>query len=144
MLHEILFALLGFHGDIIIEIDNTYRIKDNFDLCREGEYEQINRIVPLGWYYVQFNNIIQKYDISWYNISHSNNKNTQMKVYLIAMVQGISDLLHEYTNDVAYLEQYILKDGPIPLSQVIQQLQKVNTICTILSIYIIFNNIYSI
>ena len=44
--------------------------------------------------------------------------------YRTAMTQGIADLLTEYTSDIAYLEQLVLAEGPIPLSHVLHHLQK--------------------
>ncbi len=60
MYHEILFALLGLTGDIIILSEDpilrlpTFRIKDGYSLLNDAEQEQINQILPLGWYYQQF------------------------------------------------------------------------------------------
>lgn len=122
MLHELLFALLGFVGDIIIEKNDTFCIKDGFDLLREGERDQVNRLAPLGWYYVNLGNKVAQHDIGW-------SKSVQAKAYMTSMVQGVSDLLQEYVADVSYLEQLILADGPVPLSQVLQHLQKV-LLCT--------------
>ena len=118
MLHELLFALLGFVGDIIVEKDNTFCVKDGFDFLREGERDQINRLAPLGWYYVNLGQKVAHNDLGWASTAKS-------KAYMISMVQGVSDLLQEYVGDISYLEQLILADGPIPLSQVLQHLQKV-------------------
>jgi hypothetical protein len=118
MLHELLFSLLGFVGDVIIDDGHTYRVKDGFDLLRESEKDLVNRISPLGWYYVRLTDTVQKYDVSWANVERN-------RVYMASAVQGVSDLLAEYVADVAFIEQLILSDGPMPLSQVLQHLQKV-------------------
>ena len=118
MLHELFFALLGFIGDIIVEKDGTFGVKDGFDLLREGEREQVNRLAPLGWYYVYLRDKVAQNDLGWSTSAKS-------KVYMISLVQGVSDLLQEYVGDISYLEQLVLTDGPIPLSQVLQHLQKV-------------------
>lgn len=135
MLHEILFSLLGFVGDIIVDDDSVFKVKDGFDLLQESERTLVNKIVPLGWYYVKLNEIIQRYDISW-------GQTSKPCVYLASAVQGMSDLLTEYVADVAYLEQLLLAEGPIPLSQVLQHMQKVGT--KILYIfYSIINSLFS-
>lgn len=121
MLHELLFSLLGFVGDIIVEENGTFKVKDGFDLLSEGERDQINRIAPLGWYYNSLGRFVQRYDVSW-------GGTTKPKVYMSGLVQGVSDLLQEYCSDVSYLEQLILSEGPIPLSQILQHLQKVFSI----------------
>lgn len=118
MLHELLFSLLGFTGDVIIDDGATFRVKDGFDLLRESEKDLVNRISPLGWYYVHLSDAVQRYDMNWTNV-------TRKRVYMAAAVQGIADLLAEYVADVAYMEQLVLTDGPMPLSQVQQHMQKV-------------------
>ena len=107
-----------FVGDIIVEKGGTYSVKDGFDLLREAERDQVNRIVPLGWYYVNLSATVRKYDICW-------GQDSKPKAYYSALAQGVSDLLQEYVSDVSYLEQLILSEGPIPLSQILQHLQKV-------------------
>lgn len=122
MLNELFFSLVGFTGDVIIETDETFKVKDGFDLLREAEKDQLNKIAPLGWYYVNFDKIVQKYDLSWNKDNHGNT----FHIYHVGMVQGVADLLEEYIEDVSYLEKLVLTEGPIPLSQVLQHLQKVN------------------
>lgn len=121
MLHELLFALLGFVGDIIVERDGTFCVKDGFDFFREGERDQVNRLAPLGWYYVNLGHKVAQNDLGWASSVNS-------KAYMVSMVQGVADLLQEYVGDVSYLEQLIIADGPIPLSQILQHLQKVLTV----------------
>lgn len=48
MLHDILLSLLGFPGDIIVQQDNTFSVRQGFALLQPAEKEQVNRIVPLG------------------------------------------------------------------------------------------------
>jgi hypothetical protein len=118
MLHELLFSLLGFVGDIIVDDGNTFRVKDGFDLLRESERDLVNRIAPLGWYYVKFGVLIERNDIGW-------GQQSQPRVYMMSMAQGLSDLMTEYVADVSFLEQLVLSDGPMPLNQVLQHLHKV-------------------
>lgn len=124
MLHDILFALLGFTGDFITEVPlypstsftskgsispsnisssssiksshtnktkytlntnsnnedinqedenilTTFRVVDGYTEVNDGDRELINKIVPLGWYYLRFQDYIKKYEIS----IQSSNKN---------------------------------------------------------------------
>jgi hypothetical protein len=41
------------------------------------------------------------------------------------MIIGISDVQQEYIEDIAYLEQLLINTGPMPLSHILQHLQKV-------------------
>lgn len=118
MLHELLFALLGFVGEVIVEKDGTFCVKDGFDMLREGERDQVNRLAPLGWYYVQLGIKVSENDLSW-------SSSVEPQAYMTSMVQGFADLLQEYVGDISYLEQLVIAEGPIPLSQVLQHMQKV-------------------
>ena len=129
MLHELFFILLGFHSDLIDEVDEIslklkesknysssasthathndddvstmFKLKANIDFFKESERDQINLLIPLGWYHKYFNNIISTHDVSWKNIIHidhspqnrSNNHGinqqvSSIEVYFCAMVQG--------------------------------------------------------
>lgn len=120
MLQDLFLALLGFPGDILVEEDSTIRVKDGFDLLTQAEREQINRISPLGWYYLRLQSFVDEYDMKWGGRS----KGRQFQAYRTAMSLGVSDLLNEYTSDIAYLEQVVISDGPMPLSQVLLHMQK--------------------
>lgn len=118
MLHELFFLLLGFHSDLIdhslhsllkgnkdddknytIEKPNNYKLKVDIDLFKESEREQINSLLPLGWYHIFFNNIISSYDMSWENIlsfnhdhhhhHHEKDQVSSIEIYFCAMVQGM-------------------------------------------------------
>ena len=38
VLHDLLFALVGFTGDIIVERNGSYCVRPGFDLLDEGRY----------------------------------------------------------------------------------------------------------
>jgi hypothetical protein len=133
MLHELLACLLGFTGDILIEdnINNTIRVRDGFDLLSKAELEQANRIAPLGWYYLRLRAFVSKHDIRWGCISAYDN-NQGFKAYKTAMSAGIEDLLEVYMYDIAFIEQTILIEGPIPLSKLLQYVLKYTIILPVI------------
>lgn len=120
MIHEILLALLGFPGEILIEDNDRkcYRVRDGIPYLQQGEREQIDRLAPLGWYYKWLELFADKYDVKWGTIR------SIFQVYKAALSAAIADLLSTYTHDIAYLEQLILTEGPIPLSRIVHHLQK--------------------
>ena len=120
MLHEVFLSLLGFTGDIIVEGENTYHVSASFDLFTAAEKQQINRIVPLGWYYASLSSFVVLYEVKW-GVKVGD---PDSQFYRTAMSQGIADLLSEYADDIAYLEQLVLAEGPVPLSHVLHHLQK--------------------
>jgi hypothetical protein len=64
MLHEVLLALLGHTGNIILDKGTTFALSDDIHLLHPSEKIQINRIVSLGAFYKFLNN----YTISKTNI----------------------------------------------------------------------------
>lgn len=45
MLHEILFAMLGKTGNIIILLENSFAINPSIDFITDGEKQLLNKIV---------------------------------------------------------------------------------------------------
>jgi hypothetical protein len=118
MQNELLFALLGFTGDIIVEDQNSFKVCDGFDLFNQAEKDQVNRIVPLGFLYCKLEEYVREFDITW--------NNSNVNLYKAALAQGVNDLLKIYADDVTYFEQYILQvDSVVPLSHTTQFFQKV-------------------
>lgn len=119
MLHEILLSLLGFTGDVIVQNNknSTFHVKPGFDKFSEAETEQINNLVPIGWYYTQINKYLSKYKPNWVGIKN-------ISVYKSAISIGIQDFVEEYTQAVVSIEQMILVEGPMPLNYIINYFHK--------------------
>lgn len=124
MLHDILLSLIGLTGDVIVEMNDTFKVIANFDLLSQGEIKIIDRIVPLGWFYSRLLHFVERKAIRW----GSSGDREGFQLYLAAFGSGLEDFLHEYVADVAALEHQILKEGPIPLSFIVHALQKY-TVC---------------
>jgi gamma-tubulin complex component 4 len=120
MLHEIFLSLLGFTGTIIIEGPDSFFVESSFDLLTSAEKQQINRVVPLGWYYARLTSFVVLYEVKW----GVRSGDADSQFYRTAMSQGIADLLTEYTGDIAKLERLVQEEGPIPMSHVLHHLQK--------------------
>jgi len=61
MLHEILLALLGHPGSIVVsEGDYIFKVADTIDFLTEAEKEQINRIVVLGVFFRRINGFMER------------------------------------------------------------------------------------
>jgi hypothetical protein len=116
MLHELLFALLGFTGDSIILTRDpifqlpTFRVVDGFSKIPDAEIEQINQIAPLGWYYKQFQDYIKQYDMTW------SSTNSSLSIYKMALAAALQDLLQEYDNDISDLENMLNSEPLLTLT----------------------------
>ena len=53
MFHEILVALLGKTGEVIVQLDETFKINPLLDLFNESEREILNKILVLGYHFRQ-------------------------------------------------------------------------------------------
>jgi hypothetical protein len=51
MLHELLLALFGHTGSIIIEIEDRFQVNPKLDFLSAAECELINRIAYIGFLY---------------------------------------------------------------------------------------------
>lgn len=122
MLHELLLSLVGFTGDIIIDVKDTFRVNPGFNLLNDSELEYISKIVPLGWYYNKLQAFVYSYELQW------KESGKIFEVYVAAMCVGISDILNDYVNEVALLEQILAMDGVIHLSQIYQHLNEYFTL----------------
>lgn len=128
LLHDILLALLGFTGDIIVEefsIDGvegkrtTFHVRDGYPDISDAERDQIDKIVPLGWYYLRFDEYMKKYDISWDGIYEGS------QMYRMAICAALQDLQQEYMDDIANLEEILNLEESLPLSHFLHHVQKV-------------------
>lgn len=146
MLHDIIYALLGFTGEVVVssrygaaEEDlflsgqsvqsswleesqkmDVFQVQDGYPFLTEAEREQINRIVPLGWFYNRLQGYVESYDMSWTKPAFD------QEVYKMALAAAIQDLLQEYVSDIARLEELINQESTLPLSHFLQHVQKVS------------------
>jgi hypothetical protein len=127
MFQDICVALIGFTGEYILEGDDGFYVRAGLDL-NPGELEQITSIIRLGWFYQKFSEVVSSNDLC----SIESFEKSDIFLYFTSMVISISDILNEYVEDVANLEQMMLHDRFVPLSRFSQHLQKVFFISLVL------------
>lgn len=110
--------MVGFTGDLIVEGEKTFKVNDRLGVFSKSEIDQISKIVPLGFIYNQIQSFVTRNELQWTQKSSCN------QTYIMALSNGISDILSDYVNDVTFLEEIVSTDQPMPLSQVYQYLQK--------------------
>ena len=127
MLRDLLLGLLGFPGDILVVDEHTMRVRHDFDLLTIGERDQVNRLAPMGWYYLKLRDFVRDRTIKWENdhIGYdAGDSAAPNQLYLTATSKGVEQLLLDYVDDVTYLDLLIEKEGPMPLSQIASHLKK--------------------
>ncbi|KAM7521465.1 hypothetical protein LguiA_011367 [Lonicera macranthoides] len=148
MLHELLLALLGYTGDLIVdERDHqnslgirlspdapitdgpTFKLAPDLSFVQPSERDVIERIVTLGFYYRELDRFATKSrNLSW--IRSSSESELQKKeeetqsVYRRAIANGIVEVLSVYRSAVLHIEQKFLSDSLPILASVTHGLNK--------------------
>jgi hypothetical protein len=145
---DILFALLGFSGDVIVSTNSvqshqsvrwqdaasgSFAVKEGYPFLEAAARDQINRLVPLGWLYNRLQTYCQVHDLSSSTAQRAatgEGAGSAKELYRMALCAAIQDLLSEYVDDVTALETLVNQEDmqQLPLSHFQQYLQKVTTL----------------
>ncbi|KAI4301421.1 hypothetical protein L6164_034702 [Bauhinia variegata] len=147
MLHELLLALLGYTGDLIIDQreqlsaeapindECTFKLAPDISFIDPSDRDLIERVITLGFYYRELDRFATKSrNLSWIrsanvhpldNISEiSKDKTEKPSVYRRAIANGIVEILSIYRSAVLHIEQKLLSETVPILATVIQGLNK--------------------
>lgn len=136
VLQEVLLALVGFTGDIVVsdfDIDvfedpidvetlflpGAFSVRQGFHGLSHAERDQINSIVSLGRFHLVFQGYCRFYSVGW-------EKNTsKQSYYRLAMCEALQEMNEEYLQDIANLEILVLNEEALTVSSLCQHVQKV-------------------
>ncbi|KAK4482173.1 hypothetical protein RD792_009314 [Penstemon davidsonii] len=154
MLHELLLALLGYTGDLIIDEREhqhtlrvnlspdapladgpTFRLAPDISFIQPSDKQVIERIITLGFYYRELERFAAKSrNLSWIRSSNESplSRATELlkgekanpSVYQRAIANGIVEVLSVYRSAVLHIEQKLLSDSIPILATVTQGLNK--------------------
>ncbi|XP_051130924.1 gamma-tubulin complex component 4 [Andrographis paniculata] len=153
MLHELLLALLGYTGDLIIDErehrvflrvnlspdaplsdEPTFKLAPDVDFVQPCDREVIERVITLGFYYRELERVAAKSrNLSWIRSSGESPLSSAMEmskgnkapsVYRRALANGIVEVLSVYRSCVLQIEQKLLSDALPILATVTQGLNK--------------------
>lgn len=154
MLHELLFALVGYTGDLIIDErehnhdlrnplspdaplaqECTFRLAPDVSFIQPSERDVIERIIKLGFYYRELDRFAtNSRNLSWVRSSTesphsrtsglSSQRTGKQSVYSRALANGIVEVLSVYRSAVLHIEQKLLSDSQPILATVTQGLNK--------------------
>ncbi|EPS72084.1 hypothetical protein M569_02672 [Genlisea aurea] len=154
MLQELLLALVGYTGDLIIDIREhqeslqvnlspdapladgpTFRLAPDLSFIQACDREVIERLITLGFYYRELERFSAKCrNLSWIRSSNfsplsraaenSKGKKVKPSLYRRALANGIVEVLSVYRSAVLHIEQKFLTDSLPILSIVTQGLNK--------------------
>ncbi|XP_074268390.1 gamma-tubulin complex component 4-like [Silene latifolia] len=143
MLQEILLALLGFTGDLIIDDDEhrnslglpslstaapAFKLAADLSFIHPSDRDVIERIVKLGFYYRELDRFATKSrNLSWIRSGSGDDVNKfpeSRSVYRRAIANGVVEVLSVYRSAVLQIEQKLLADHLPILGTVTQGLNK--------------------
>ncbi|KAK6135065.1 hypothetical protein DH2020_031186 [Rehmannia glutinosa] len=154
MLHELLLALLGYTGDLIIDErehqeslrvnlspdapladEPTFKLAPDLSFVQPSDREVIERVITLGFYYRELERFAAKSrNLSWIRSSNESplsrateilkGKKVKPSVYRRALANGIVEVLSVYRSAVLHIEQKLLSDCLPILATVTQGLNK--------------------
>ncbi|XP_015951163.1 gamma-tubulin complex component 4 homolog isoform X1 [Arachis duranensis] len=156
MLHELLMALLGYTGDLIVDRreenhllsdqtpisdECTFTLAPDISFIDPSDRQLIEKIIALGFYYRELDRFTCKSrNLSWIRSStaYSNakplgnvsdvSKVEKPSVYRRALANGIVEVLSIYRSAVLHIEQLLLSETKPILATVTQGLNKFFTI----------------
>ncbi|KAJ9543178.1 hypothetical protein OSB04_022885, partial [Centaurea solstitialis] len=152
MLHELLLALLGYTGDLIIDERErrqtvgfspeesmadqcTFKLAPDISFIQPSERDIIENIIRLGFYYRELDRFASKCrNLSWiktrneYSVSCTSElleeRTDNQSVYRRAIGNGIVEILSVYRSAILHIEQKLLSDSLPILATVTQGLNK--------------------
>ncbi|XP_015891957.2 gamma-tubulin complex component 4 [Ziziphus jujuba] len=154
MLHELLLALLGYTGDLIIDErehqkslgiglapgapisdEPTFKLAPDISFLQPSEKDLIERIVTLGFYYRELERFATKSrNLSWIRSGKvcplettselTKARTEKHSVYRRAIANGIVEILSVYRSAVLHIEQKLLSETVPILATVTQGLNK--------------------
>jgi gamma-tubulin complex component 4 len=123
MLHELLLALSGCEGDIIILKDDGFYLDKDLPFLHESEKEIIDELCKLGYYYRLLTKFVHDNSIQQYILA-KNYDRMPPSSYVRALCAGIEEVLDAYLNTLTQFEQRVLIDPIMPLSYLKQALRE--------------------
>ncbi|XP_043721319.1 gamma-tubulin complex component 4 isoform X2 [Telopea speciosissima] len=154
MLHELLLALLGYTGDLIVDQrerqrslggqlpsdgpiseECTFKLAPDISFLEPSERDAIEKLISLGFYYKELDRFATKCrDLSWIRSTNDvpilqasdllKEKTKQPSMYRRAIANGIVEILSVYRSAVLHVEQKLLSDPTPILATVTQGLNK--------------------
>ncbi|CAN4091406.1 unnamed protein product [Withania somnifera] len=149
MLHELLLALLGYTGDLIIDLreeqqsgahiplsadapishEPTFKLAPDVSFIQPTKRDVIERIITLGFYYRELDRFAAKSrNLSWIRAPNESPTSqvltSKQSLYRRAIANGIVEVLSIYRSAVLLIEQKLLSDSLPILATLTQGLNK--------------------
>mmetsp|Transcript_42394 Transcript_42394/g.68756 ORF Transcript_42394/g.68756 Transcript_42394/m.68756 type:complete len:660 (+) Transcript_42394:3-1982(+) len=131
MFAEILLALLGHPGSVILQGKNSFVLSQDFPFLHESERELIQRCCGLGFYYQKIESFLHRHLLAPIkaNVLGQKEQGEQLAVttpglYVRALCAGLEEILDEYRSAILACERRVLNDPSLSLNFLQHELQK--------------------
>eukprot|EP00127_Corallochytrium_limacisporum_P001941 Clim_evm96s88 gene=Clim_evmTU96s88 len=111
MLHEVLLALQGYHGDLLRDMGHTYAVANDLPFLHSAEREVLNRIGRVAFYRAQVREFIDNH-----TFRQSVEKNGSS--YRMCFCRGLRNVLEPYSEALLKLEREIAADETLTLTYI--------------------------
>jgi len=124
MLHEILMALLGHAGSIIINTGISFELSETANFLSRAERDFINKIVSLGWEYKKLVDFIKEATshLITDQIIEADEVMNECGVYIRALCYGIGEHLKIYREHILAIEHEYLLERALTIPHIIHRL----------------------
>ncbi|CAI9719478.1 gamma-tubulin complex component 4-like [Octopus vulgaris] len=137
MLHELLFALSGYPGNIFVDNGDKIQVQKGLPFLHSAEEKALNRLCQLATHFKMFKGFINKYSFCSFHPDSAGSTTGEMHgVYLMSLCSGLNTLLEDYQNDILELEKSALADPHLPVSEVLLKLQQYELLFPALSSFL--------
>lgn len=126
MLHELLMALLGHTGTIIVDTGNSFELSETVNFLSRAERDFINKIVSLGW---EYKKLLSFVTISTSHIGAELDREEildenegESGVYTRALCYGVGELLKIYREHILAIEHEYLLERALTIPHLIHRL----------------------
>ena len=116
MLHELLLALLGHTGGVVLDIDGVYKINPTLEFISAEERVVLDHMLVLGSFYSRIRELLQKCDTEFLDrvfeqseVHTAEKQQAGESVYVRALCEVVQDVLQVYENEVLHVEAEYLK-----------------------------------
>lgn len=124
MIHELLCALSGHAGNILVEYDDRMQVQSGLPFLHSSEEQALSRLCQLATHYKKISDFIRKHSFHMTSDDENLPKEELHGLYIVSLCRGLDIVLDDYRQELLELEKASLADAYFPVSQVLQTLQQ--------------------
>ena len=113
--HEVLLAMLGHTGGLLVHSDGKLKVRDEFDFLLPHERCLIERVAQTGFTYAEIEAFIRRVRTG----SRKENGVIRESLYMRALVAGLEEILDVFRSMILSVEQAVLAEPSLPLTYLV-------------------------